>query len=210
MGSIVALPHGTVYGIELVNRFSTDCDFWVQVDGGSIDQFQLAAHSTGRIFRPVSKDAAFTFVAENSAAAKQAGMKEGKDSNGSIVVYFVPELPREEDEPKESELENRILSDREQDVSLDEIEHHITTAKQHVEVASSQETKNESKDKRARGATILGEATLQTFQCGTSIPLHRRDRRAAGVIRIQLVLSTDDHPADSGSGWSFCWLSSFC
>lgn len=88
------VPHETKYEIELVNDRPVQCDADVDVDGKSVGGFRIPAYSRMVLQRPVHVDQAFVFVKEKTEAAAQGGVQTGASKNGLITVTFTPDTYR--------------------------------------------------------------------------------------------------------------------
>ena len=88
-GNYVALESGSEYKLKLINDRSTICDVKISIDGEYIGTWRINANSSIILERPLSEERKFTFFAETSKEARNAGIIPNKDS-GLISVTFIP------------------------------------------------------------------------------------------------------------------------
>ena len=90
-GGYVELAHGRQYSIVLSNKNATRCDAKVTIDGKTIGEFRVNAHSSITLERPVHDSGKFTFYKSGSIEAEQAQLDEASAELGLVNVVFTPE-----------------------------------------------------------------------------------------------------------------------
>lgn len=92
----VYLRSGSEYSVRLVNHSGRRCDVDLFVNGEKMGGYTLFADQrTWDIQRPGNDVRRFTFFAERSRPAEEAGVVPGAESNGLVQVIFKPAMEKE-------------------------------------------------------------------------------------------------------------------
>ena len=83
------LENESEYIVELYNANDVKCDAFLYIDGNHVGTWRVDPHRMIRLARPMNANKKFTFIMENSQAAKSVGLVK-KSDNGLIKVVFTP------------------------------------------------------------------------------------------------------------------------
>ena len=87
----VAIPHNTVYTIDLHNHSHRPCDATVKVDGDVAGVYRLEPGQHWAVEHPEKDQGRFTFLRSSSADAKSSGVDVvAKNDRGLVEVTFTP------------------------------------------------------------------------------------------------------------------------
>lgn len=89
------VPHGKAYTLRLGNHGSAKCQADVVIDGKPVGSFVLRGYQTATIERGVDDTGRFTFYADGTSEAVQAGIAAVANvDRGLVQVVFSPEKSR--------------------------------------------------------------------------------------------------------------------
>lgn len=168
----VSLENGTIYKIRLVNNRNTLCDVSVDVNGQFIGAWRINSNSSIEIERPANVNKKFTFFAENSRQALNAGTIQGSIDNGLIKATF---------KPKKEVVYQLITNTPQPYIGINPL-----SASQSR--PASRITTMESAPRYQSGTTLLGETSYQQFSNTDPLRPEEIDKFNITTIIIRLIV----------------------
>lgn len=167
-GYYVALKSGSEYQLILTNNRPTICDVDLFIDGKEVGTWRINEYSSIILERPLAAQRKFTFFAENSREARDAGIIKNINS-GLITAIFKPKKTYTIPKP---EVINDISASS---VLPNETPQRLSTTSRSLK----------------SGVTLLGDDSNQKFVPVTPIDPKDIDYNNITTIMIRMVVESD-------------------
>jgi hypothetical protein len=193
----IEIPHETEYKLRLTNNRKVIADAVVKMEGQKIGKWRVNANDSIEIERPSDIMRKFTFLAEGTKEAAEAGIHSGDRNNGLIEVIFYPK--------KESKYV-KIPAGQEAFVSTQGskwLSHQPRMMSANVRSNDSMMTPLSAafqvpKAEYRGGSTVLGGTSDQHFGSVHSIPENEIDRDNVTTIMFRLVAPAEKKTKQTG------------